>query len=306
MQEFDPRDFVSRRYGARATEPMLLGAGEWSKAYAFLLDGREAVIRFGAESEDVAKDEAMSRFNTAALPIPGVVERGATDPGFFCVSERAHGDYLDDLDEPGMRAVLPALFSAIDGIRAVPVDAAAGYGVWGADGIAPHASWCAALLAVGREPERPRVAGWRAALQSSPRGQAAFDAAFNAVAALAPGMPGARHVVHSDLLNRNVLVDGARVTAVLDWGSSLIGDWLYDVAWLLFWWPWYPAWREIDLRSAFEHHCSAAGALPLELEARLRCYQLHIGLESIGYSALKHRWGDVEWTARRIHSVLSA
>jgi thiamine kinase-like enzyme len=40
------------------------------------------------------------------------------------------------------------------------------------------------------------------------------------------------HLVHSDLLHYNVLVAADRVTAVLDWGSSLYGDFLFDLAWL--------------------------------------------------------------------------
>ena len=42
-----------------------------------------------------------------------------------------------------------------------------------------------------------------------------------------------RHVIHGDLLNRNILVDGERINAVLDWGNALYGDHLYDAAWLL-------------------------------------------------------------------------
>ena len=40
-------DFLRRRYGDRATTPTPLGAGEWSNAYAFTLDGHDAVARFG-------------------------------------------------------------------------------------------------------------------------------------------------------------------------------------------------------------------------------------------------------------------
>jgi len=39
--------FVAGYYGRRAADFSALGAGEWSRAYAFVLDGQEAVIRFG-------------------------------------------------------------------------------------------------------------------------------------------------------------------------------------------------------------------------------------------------------------------
>ena len=38
--------FVAGYYGPLAAGVRTLGAGEWSRAYTFVLDGREAVIRF--------------------------------------------------------------------------------------------------------------------------------------------------------------------------------------------------------------------------------------------------------------------
>ena len=78
-----------------------LGAGEWSRAYAFALDGREAAIRFGDHVEDFRKDQVMAAHSCAALPVPAVIEIGAAGDGYFAVSERAHGDLLDALDGDG-------------------------------------------------------------------------------------------------------------------------------------------------------------------------------------------------------------
>ena len=66
----------------------MLGAGEWSQAYAFVLDGREVVIRFGDHAEDFRKDQVMAAHGSAAMPIPAVIEIGAAGDGYFAVSER--------------------------------------------------------------------------------------------------------------------------------------------------------------------------------------------------------------------------
>ena len=71
---------------------------------------------------------------------------------------------------------------------------------------------------------------------------------------LAEGLPDERHIVHGNLVNHNVLVQGPQITAVIDWGSALYGDWLYDAAWLIFWWPWFPQWRHIDITAELETH----------------------------------------------------
>jgi hygromycin-B 4-O-kinase len=96
-----------------------------------------------------------------------------------------------------------------------------------------------------------------------------------------------------------VLVQGAAVTAVLDWGNSMYGDSLYDLAWLLYWWPWFPAWREIDIAVIISDHLAAAGAWRDDTAARLRCYQIHIGLDSQAHNAFTGRWQELADNARQ-------
>ena len=122
--------FVADYYGPRAAGVRALGAGEWSRAYTFVLDGRGAVIRFGDYVEDFRKDQVMAAHSCAALPIPAVIEIGAAGDGYFAVSERAHGELLDGLDGGGMRAALPGLLVALDGLRAIDTSSTAGYGIW--------------------------------------------------------------------------------------------------------------------------------------------------------------------------------
>lgn len=110
-----------------------------------------------------------------------------------------------------------------------------------------------------------------------------------------------RRLVHGDLLNHNVLVDNAGVPAILNRGDALYGDYLYDAAWLIYWWPWYPAWQGIDIRhELFQHWRSIDGQLPDQVEVRLLAYQLHIGLDSMAYCSFKGRWDDVADSALRV------
>src|SRR5260221_1199892 len=121
MPEAGARRFIADRYGDRASGLTLLGAGEWSRAYAFTLDGQAAVARFGAHGDDFAKDQVMTRFSTPGLPIPAVTDLGRTAHGYFVVSARAFGAHLDELDETGMPAVLSRLLRALDAIRDIDV-----------------------------------------------------------------------------------------------------------------------------------------------------------------------------------------
>ena len=95
--------FVTVRYGRRASQLRLLGAGEWSLAYALALDGQPAVIRFGRHGADFLKDQVMAAYSSAELPVPAIWETGPTSDGSFAVSDRAPGRLLNDLDGASVR-----------------------------------------------------------------------------------------------------------------------------------------------------------------------------------------------------------
>src|SRR6188474_537074 len=81
--------FLLGRFGAAVTDVEPIGGGAWSKAYAFRRDG--------------------GHYTSAALPIPVVTEIGEALGGFYAISERAFGGFIDHLDGDGMRATLPSL-----------------------------------------------------------------------------------------------------------------------------------------------------------------------------------------------------
>jgi hygromycin-B 4-O-kinase len=299
----DAEAFLLSRLGPDVSEISPIGHGEWSRAYAYQRGDTEYIVRFSALDEDFRKDRIAARYSSRALPIPAIVEIGETGDGFFAISERAPGGFLDDLDEDQMRAMLPALFAALDAARRVDLSASTGYGSWGADGNAPHESWRAALLAIADDRPGERTHGWRERLVASPTGSDPFEAALARLDALIPECAEERHLIHSDLLNFNVLVEDGRISAVIDWGCAMYGDLLYDLAWFAFWAPWYAAWHGIDFRSeAARHYASIDLAVP-RFEERLTCCQIHIGLAAQAYNTFKERWDALEETARRTIEV---
>jgi hygromycin-B 4-O-kinase len=150
---------------------------------------------------------------------------------------------------------------------------------------------------------RPRLPGWRERLEAEPARERFFRETYDRLRALVEHMPEVRRLVHSDLLHYNVLVDGDRITAIIDWGSALFGDFVYDVAWLAFWSPWYPAWSSIDFAEEAARHYAAIGLEVPAYEVRLRGCQLHIGQDALAYQAFTGRWDEFDWTAERLRSV---
>lgn len=291
--------FLADQLDVRARAVQRLSTGAWSEAFAFKWDGRPLVVRFSALEEDFRKDEHAARWRSPVLPIPEVLAVGKADPGFYAVSERLFGDDIDDRSEPELRVLIPSLLGMLDALRVVDVSSRTGYGVWGADANAPYGTWAETLLDVARDRPEQRHHGWRRRLAASPTGDGPFREAHDALAALVPGLPAGRHLIHGDLLYRNVLVTGDRITGLLDWGSAMYGDALFDLAWICFWSAWYPAWRAIDWAAEARGHLAATGLIVAGFDERLRACQLYIGLEGQGYQAFHGRWDEVAWTAAR-------
>lgn len=298
----EAQQFVRRQFTGRAADLSPIGEGEWSSAFAMTLDGKDVVIRFGGYVDDFVKDRAMAAHRSGRLPIPRVLEVGATENGYFAVSDRVRGALLDDVDGPGIRAALPSMLSALDAIRDINLCGTRGFGLWRADGAAPFASWADYLLDVARD--GGRISGWRARLETSPQAAQAFDHAFGRLRELVADLPPVRRMVHCDLLNRNVLVEAEEVSGIIDWGNALFGDHLYDAAWLIYWWPWYPNWNGIDIKSELARHWQTHGGEPEQVEERLRCCLIHIGLQSVAYNAFKDRWETIERNLDQIAACL--
>jgi hygromycin-B 4-O-kinase len=315
--------FLRARFGQGAGEVEPVGQGEWSQAFFFrqransrgpdgaMLPAGRYVVRFSALLEDFAKDRLARQYAAPALPIPRVAEVGACADvagggvleAHYAVSERLDGEYIDGVNGDQMRALLPALFAALDAMRLADLTGTSGYGSWGADGVGRYPSWRETLLELAEDRPDERIHGWRAALEASPTGVAPFDEAFRTLQQLAAHVPEERHLIHSDLLHYNVLVRGPEITAVLDWGCGLYGDFLYDVAWFCFWQPWFPAWNGIDFAEEARRHYAAIGLHVPDFETRLRACQLHIGLSGQAYQAYRAYWDDLEATARRTLEV---
>ena len=295
--------FLAARFGRGVSGVAPLGMGAWSKAFAFRQADHDYVIRFGAYNEDFAKDRLAAAYAGPDLPIPQVIELGETSGGYYAISERIFGSYIDDVDGAQMRALLPSLFAAFEAARRADLSGTTGYGGWGMDGTAPFASWRDALLDVAVDHPEQRGHGWRKRLEASAHGAGPFDAAYARLCALVDRVPEERHLIHSDYLHYNVLVEGDRISGVLDWGCGMYGDFLYDLAWFCFWQPWYPAWQHIDFRAEAARYYAAIGLAVPYFEERLRCCQIHIGLGSQAYQAYVGEWDNMADTARHTSEI---
>jgi hygromycin-B 4-O-kinase len=302
-------DFLRARLGnidPRTIQPV--GHGEWSTAFyvQHADEYRDLVVRFSATDDDFRKDQRALRYASRRLPLANLLEIGEAFGGFYAISERAFGEFIEHRDAAAMQRLLPSLFDVLDAVRTVDISDTLGFGLWHADGSAPYATWQAFLHAVSTDPPSSRTHGWRQRLEQLPAAYAMFERGFSAMERLIPLCPNARHLVHSDLLYFNVLVTNDQISCVLDWGASIYGDFLWDLAWFTFWQPWYTPWASVDIRGAALRHFSDIGLDVPKFEERMRCYELAIGLDGMAYQAFAGHTDNLAWTTRRVSGLIDA
>jgi hygromycin-B 4-O-kinase len=290
--------FLIELYGSGVSDVAPIGEGAWSQAFAFTHDGVKQVIRWSFLSANFERDAAAARFCRPDLPIPTITTMGKSGEQFYAISSFVEGDYLEALPVTELEQTLSSLLRMLRALRTVDLSDWTGFGFWRGDGKASHPRWKAFLLDDKEDGPGSLIKGWRANLAASPLGMEPFERLWRRFVPMVENCPDERRLVHSDLVNRNVLADGGRISAVLDWGSSIVGDALYDVAWFVFYQPWFPQFVEIDLaRRLLDDYSTDPNANTTDLEARLRCYLTHIGLDSIAYNAFIRNWANAREAA---------
>lgn len=267
--------------------------GAWSTAYVYEQDGSKRVLRISDSQEDFQRDRyAYRRFTGRFLPIPEILDIGTTGERFYSISRYAEGDFLEKMDAVSLRNFIPNLTRTIQAIRSADISSTTGYGHWDVRGRGEYGSWREYLLDVQNDTRERPIKGWRTKLESSPIGMSVFDELYDDMSSKIRVCPEERELIHSDLINYNFIVKDNEPVAVIDWGSSIYGDGLYDLAWFKFYEPWYPQFTEVGLIEALVEDYRSSGSMRENIDERLAVYLIHIGLDSIAYNAHREDWGQ--------------
>lgn len=288
-ERLDSEASVSRRlrreYAKDVTDVRSLGGGHWSRAYAFRVRDRQLVLRVGDHEEDYLADRHAARWSSELLPVPEFLAMGEQASQHWAITEHCQGVPLE-LAEPSAGL----LADLLRGIWAIDVPSTWTWGSWVGKQPPQYSSWSDYLLAVGDDPDHRRTHGWSRRLAESKFGMTSFEAGLARLGEVAQSGPDRPSIVHRDLVNGNVLVEDFKVVAVFDWGTSIVGDPLYDVAWLTTWSPWFDNYGGLDLPGDLLDLLGDTGNLD-RIEERMLACELHIALAHQAFNAFT---GDVE------------
>ncbi|MCB0112931.1 MAG: phosphotransferase [Caldilineaceae bacterium] len=303
VDESQAQGFLTAHFDPTVTGVEHIGDGAWSRCFGFRRGDDDLVVRFGNYLDDFEKDQRAAAYATLDLPIPQVLAIGPAFGGHYAVSTRAYGHPLDHLSADDWLATIPSTVAMLEALRLADVAQTRGWGGWGIDGQAAHASWSSHLLTVNVDSPERRSYGWKQRLAQSPEDAETFNWGYDLLQRIVDdSIP--RYLYHADLMNRNVLVQDHKISGVFDWGCGCYGDHLYDLAWFEFWAPWYPDKDIAALRAAVESRWRAIGYEPKNKIARLQACYLHIGLDHLAYNAWLKDWETLSATARQMREIV--
>jgi hygromycin-B 4-O-kinase len=282
--------FLSERLGAPVEGLHPLRPGELARVFAFDLAGQGRVVRLARDGDAFETDRlAHERFAARGLPIPRVLEIGRFGDLWYAVSERMPGRIMFGLPPEEYDRALPGLLDLHDRIAAIELGPGAGW--LRTDGSGAHPSWAAFLTSLADQDAPGFWHGWRSLFETTFLDRALWEELHGRYLELVPRCPEERRLVHGDFGYDNVLIEGDRVTALLDWGNAKVGDPLFDVAYLGFW-----STRNAGfLRARY-------GAAPA-YEARIACYNLHFALDGLRFYAKIGRRESYDFLLERIKTL---
>ncbi len=289
--------YLKHNFDESVADLTYIKGGEGSQAFSFTASDGDYVIRINTRIDPFYKDAyAFDHFASKHIPIPRIFEIGKIDDTYtFAISKKVEGRIINDLTHGEFMEVLPDFFSVLDAIHATDIRHTAGYGKWNIDGEGEYDTWHEFLLGVGKYNEKNKL------FEESFLEKDFWDEVVVKMEKLADFCPEDRFLIHADFGNSNVMAqkspDGVlKISGVFDWAESKFGDFLYDIAWILFWLKNPESFQAVkDFYAKME--------LP-NFEERLQCYQIRIGLNSMAFFAYSKQKEKYDRAKAKLVSLL--
>ena len=282
-----------------------LKGGEWSAAYKFSLDGHCFVIRLSHTPENFYRDKISYQWSSPNLPIPQIIKIDRYQDHYYAISPFFVGEALEKLSAADLEKTIPSFLSMMTALQSISLDSVVGFGSLTPAGRGAFDSWAEALLDVNNDHLDSLTHGWRKALAEIPGAQHKFDQFYEQLTKLVQFCPRQKHLIHSDLLYHNLLVDNNQISAVVDWGCAMIGDSMYDLALFSFFEPWFPTFAQVNLIERMKQsYLDQSPENHQNFAQRMAAYQTHLTLCNIAYCAFSKRKNDLNDHISRLEEVL--
>lgn len=294
-------DLIATHLPGRVEQVETMPGGPIAQTFAFAVDGHAYILRFTAHmGANLDKELFIQRLLAGSrVPFARILHVSRLGTLHYAISERMPGDPLTTLSPEQYAATIPALMQTLDEIHAVDVSATTGHGIFSDDGTGFFPSWRACLAYIReKEPEWDFYGQWHRLFETTFLEHDVWEALYARMVELLDLCPEARYLVHGGYGYGNVLAQGGRVTAVLDWLDAKYGDFLFDVASLDIWDP------ARKIAGRFAEHYEQMGLETPHYGERVLCYQCYMALDALRFFAKTGQHDSYQWIRARIASKL--
>ncbi len=255
--------------------PTELAKGMWSCAYFFTSNGKNYVIRTGSDDRDFKKDKLVSQLlQGSGLPVPNILALGKYESLHYAISERCEGYTM--IDENINENDVLRLYECLWQLQQFNMSHLPGWKLIDEDDEDELNGWQDGLLDFQNHKMDYTIEDLvsREALPKE-----VIEKAINKISRLLPFCKTKKYLLHGDFGFDNALTDGKRITGLIDWAEARLGDFLYDVASLIF------NASSINYKKIWLQFLGEKKITIENMNERLLCYQLVMGLNNIAIAA---------------------
>jgi hygromycin-B 4-O-kinase len=287
--------FLKSHLDLKASNIEKIGAGMFSQAFSFKIEQQAFVIRLNTGPEDFQKDVFAHQHFSSKLPIPKIIEWGRFNQQYyFAIAQRCVGNTLNTLEQTSLEPIVPHLFETLYALQSFDTSNYSGWGLTDASGHGRFPSWEEYLLSFYNQ---KFAFTWEQLFDQTCMEREVYNSYFAAMQAYLPFCATDKYWVHGDYGFDNVASCGERITGVLDWAESRLGDYVYDIAYLAFWS------KTIPYKDLWQLWAERKGIEIDHFDKRMICYFLHIGLGSLAIAAVRDDIEDYTQVKTRMQTV---
>ncbi|MBU1164781.1 aminoglycoside phosphotransferase family protein [Patescibacteria group bacterium] len=196
-----------------------INEGEGSQTYVMDSNGSKQILRINNSNKGFFKDKlAYEKYRTSRLHVPKVISIDPVDDVFICISEYIEGTSYKKLNQNNRLKYLDDLFLLhLELGKVENLDINSNY------------SWKEFLLDVNKS------SSWKMLASTTSFSIELANKLLDLIKNNLSLIPEKQNLVHGDFGYDNVIINQNNDLYLIDWEFSIMGDSLFDIAWLQFW-----------------------------------------------------------------------
>lgn len=270
--------FLKEKFFLQASTPNFIAGGESSQAFDFSVQGKDYIVRFNKKVEGFEKDRyAHNNFSELGVLVPKTLDVGKLEGGFYySITEKSPGLLLKKIKKSERRSFLPNILDTLGVINSMDISRMSGFGKFNAFGEAPFQTYQEFLKDLNTRVANFFIMETKNVLLE----KEIFMHLLEEYNKYIEYCLETRCLVHGDFSSDNMTIMNKQVAGVFDWEHAMYGDFMYDIAWLIFW-DEMKGGDKIGYSEIIFAYCRSKKYDLKNYKERLWLHQLYIGIDAL-------------------------